>query len=265
MAERPWKLGAVSYLNARPLIEELVAREDVELHYEVPARLLGLLLSAKVDAALIPVIEYLRHRQELQMISDACIGGDGVTMTVRVYSTVRPEAVEVLWVDGESRTSVVLAQVLWWGRYRRRPTLKPYQPGAALRDGEAVLLIGDKVVSARGADFAYDLDLGRMWKEWTHLPFVFAAWAARRGTSLGGLPELLSGARDAGLARLEEIARERAAEHGWEESPAGQYLKRHIKFTMGPKYVEGMNLFFDLAAKMGLAERAAADPRELVS
>ena len=263
MAARRWKLGVVSYLNARPLIEELVGRDDVELHHAVPARLLGLLLSARVDAAMVPVIDYLRHRRDLEIISDACIGADGPTMTVRVYSTVRPELVEVLRADGESRTSVVLAQVLWWGCHRRRPVVRPYEPGRVLGEGEAVLLIGDKVVSGPGGDFAYDLDLGGWWKEWTDLPFVFAAWVARRGTGLGELPGVLSRARDGGVARCGQIARRRAAEHGWSEAQAAEYLTRYIKFTMAPKYLEGLNLFFDLATEMGLAAQAPAAGREL--
>jgi chorismate dehydratase len=264
MADLAWELGVVSYLNARPLIEDLMGRQNVKLHHAVPASLPAMLLGGRVDAAMVPVIDYLRHSGELELIPDACIASDGETMTVRVYSTVRPEDVEVLWVDGESHTSVVLARVLWSGHYHCAPRVLPYQPGRLVAPGEAVLLIGDKVVGGGGQGFAHDLDLGRLWKEWTGLPFVFATWAGRAGQPLGDLARLLSRARDAGVARIEQIARERGPEHGWTESQAYTYLSRHIKYTAGPRHLEGMNLFFEMASNMGLVEEAAVGGREPV-
>ena len=212
-----WKLGVVSYLNARVLVDGLSGRRDVETVPAVPADLSGLLFEGRVDAALIPVIDYLRHREELEIVSDACIGADGPTMTVRVYSPVPPESVEVLRADRESHTSVALAQVLWCGCYQRRLVVEAFRQGQPVRDGEAVLLIGDKVVTSPWREVAYDIDLGGLWKQWRGLPFVFAVWAARRQTPLEGLPELLSQTRDAGVAQAERIARERAAFHGWDE------------------------------------------------
>ncbi|UCG34208.1 MAG: menaquinone biosynthesis protein [Phycisphaerales bacterium] len=251
-----WKLGVVSYLNARVLVEGLSGRQDVELHTAVPAELPGLLLEGRVDAAIIPVIDYLRHREELVIVSDACIGADGPTMTVRVYSPVPPESVKVLRADRESHTSVVLAQVLWSGCHQRKVAVKTLQRGQQVGDGEAVLLIGDKVVTSPWREVAYDIDLGKLWKQWTGLPFVFAVWAARRCTQSEGLPELLSKARDRGVAEAERIARAHAAAHGWDEERAVGYLTGNIKYTLGPQYVAGMHLFFELATEMGLASKA---------
>jgi chorismate dehydratase len=259
-----WNLGVVRYLNACPLIESLLDRADVNLTFAVPADLPAMLHDGSMDAAMIPVIDYLRCREKLELISDACIGADGETMTVRVFSECAPESVEVLRVDGDSHTSVALAQVVWAGRFRRRPRVCRLEAGQKAGAGEAVLLIGDKVVQQPGPVAAYDLDLGQLWKEWTGLPFVFATWVARKGTALGELPGLLRGARDDGVSRLEAIAGARAAEHGWPIDTAVEYLTERIKYTIGPKYMEGMTLFFELALKLGVVERPGSKIGELV-
>jgi chorismate dehydratase len=230
----------------------------VKLVTGVPADLPGRLLAGHVDAALIPVVDYLRYRDVLERVSDACIGADGATMTVRVYSRVAPEAVRVLHADTESHTSVVLAQVLWAGCYHRSPLVRPLrkdvQPGAV----EAVLLIGDKVVTTRWNRAGYDIDLGRLWKKWTGLPFVFAVWAAKRGRGGSALSALLESARNLGVARAEQIAREHAATHGWDSDRAVTYLTKHMKYTLEPEFLKGMETFLELASGMGLAAEVTA-------
>lgn len=205
------RLGVVSFLNARPLIEGLDARPDVQLVPDVPARLAERLQAGQVDAALVPVIDILRSRGSLRVVSDACIGCEGETMTVRVFSQVPPDRIRTLAVDADSHTSVALARVLWRELYGVELELRPlgargahpnpareggadpnptrehaaYYPttdvvASGVHAGEcepALLLIGDKVVDPRRGSFAYEVDLGGAWRQHTGLPFVFAAWA----------------------------------------------------------------------------------------
>ena len=51
-------VGCVSYLNSKPLIDPLVDRPDVEVHFAVPARLVDLMAARQVDAALMPIVDY---------------------------------------------------------------------------------------------------------------------------------------------------------------------------------------------------------------
>src|SRR5213078_237853 len=55
------RLGAVSYLNTRPLVEGLAGRPDVALRFDVPARCADLVAAGQVDLGLVPIIEYARH------------------------------------------------------------------------------------------------------------------------------------------------------------------------------------------------------------
>jgi len=172
------RLGAVSFLNARPLIEGLEGREDVELFYDVPARLPALLDAGRVDAALTPLIDVIRSAGRYRVVSDACIGCDGETMTVRIFSQVSPDRIRTLHVDGDSHTSVALARVLWRELHGRELELRPLDRSQDVGQLESVLLIGDKVVQRRRG-FAYEVDLGGAWRQHTGLPFVFAVWATR--------------------------------------------------------------------------------------
>ena len=55
------RLGAVSYLNARPLVYDLDACHRFALRFDVPSRCADLLHGGAIDVGLIPSIEYMRR------------------------------------------------------------------------------------------------------------------------------------------------------------------------------------------------------------
>jgi len=253
MAGSVFRLGVVSFLNSRPLIEG-VDRDSagVEIVFDVPSALPALLDRGAVDAALVPVIDFVRPGRSWSILSDACIGCDGETLTVRVFARVPPEEIHTLYVDGDSHTSVVLASLIWRELYGRQLRIMPYQPSVAREQCDAVLLIGDKVINARPIELDIQIDLGGAWKSLTGLPFVFAVWAAKRERELGDLARMLVGARDLGLASLDYIAENLAPGMGWPVELARRYLTRRLVFKLGPRQREGLRLFLELANKNGL-------------
>jgi chorismate dehydratase len=268
-----YRLGVVSFLNSRPLIAGLAADHRVELLYDVPARLPDWLDEGHVDAALIPIIDVLHSGGRYHVLSDACIGCDGETMTVRVFSQIPPDRIRALWVDSDSHTSVALATVLWRRVYGCNLELRRLDARREnLGEVGAVLLIGDKVVAAAEGGFSYEMDLGAAWRLHTGLPFVFAVWACRNdrdqdSTSAGvcekprasartatlfdtdELARLLSTARDRGVAEAARIARLHGPELGWPVELAERYLTRCLKFKLDARSVEGANLFTRLCAE----------------
>ena len=253
MANFAYRLGVVSFLNSRPLIEGLDrVGAGVELVFDVPAALPGLLDRDAVDAALVPVIDFVRPRRSWSVISDACIGCDGETLTVKVFSRVPPEQIRRLHVDGDSHTSVVLAALVWREMYGTRLRMTPYHRGVSEDQCEAILLIGDKVVNQRLIHLDIEIDLGGAWKSLSGLPFVFAVWAAKRDRDLDGLATTLGRARDLGLASLDRIAENVAPGMGWPVELARRYLTRRLAFTLGPQLREGLRRFLELAGKHGL-------------
>lgn len=249
-------LGVISFLNTRPLIGSLEGRPGIRLTYAVPSGLPAMLADGSVDAALVPVIEVARAGTAWHVISDACIAADGETLTVRVFSRVPPEKIRTLHTDTDSRTSVALAQLLWSRFYRHTVTFRPLERPGDRDSCEAILLIGDKVVTAAPQDFAHQCDLGSAWKQWTGLPFVFAVWAARPSAD-PALGELLSAARDHGVANAAEIAREHGPARGWPVELAEAYLTRYMKYTLTDEARRGMSLFLEMAAEAGLATPAS--------
>jgi chorismate dehydratase len=247
------RLGVVSFLNSRPLIEGLANRTDIELTFAVPSALAAMLEAGRVDAALLPVIDLLQNSARWQMISDACIGCDGPTLTVRVFSHRPPEQITELYVDGDSHTSVALARVIWSRAYDIPVRILPLPAGDITRH-RAVLLIGDKVVEQSRTAFRYQLDLGEAWKQHTGLPFVFACWVQRKGHELGDLDQQLCRARDRGVAHAHQIAEVAGPPLGWPIDLAVQYLTDYLRFTISPTHQEGLQRFFEACREMGLAE-----------
>ena len=92
-------IGAVSYLNARPLIDGLERVDGVQVRTEVPSRLLSLLEDGASCAALCPIIDYQRSSRQLRILPVGAIGSDGPTMTVRVFSRIPLRDVDLIHVD----------------------------------------------------------------------------------------------------------------------------------------------------------------------
>jgi len=249
-----WRLGVVSYLNAKPLIEGLETDGRFELILDVPSRLATLLDEGSVDAALVPVIDLLCDGRRWRIISDACIGCDGETLTVRVFSRVPAAEIRTLHVDGHSHTSVALARILWHELYGQSLNIVPLEDVSEGYDRDAVLLIGDKVVTHAPTHLEIETDLGSAWKTLTSLPFVFAAWAAPRDSDLdlSELTDRLAQARNAGVAAAEMIAADYGPGLGWPVNLARRYLTQRLKFHLGPRERQGMARFLELAKRHGI-------------
>ena len=260
MGASPYKLGCVSFLNAKPLVEGLDQSEEIELRYDVPSRLLEDLLNGQVDAALCPVIDYQTADKPLRIIPSGGIGCDGPTMTVRLYSRVPPEQVRRVHTDTDSHTSIALLQVLMHDGHGIDVEVCDLEPGDR---PTSMLLIGDKVVTAAPdeSDYRHHIDLGEAWKQLTGLPFVFAIWMARRETELGPLPEWLSQARRRGTERIDAIVGRYAEPLGWPVDRATEYLGTLLKYETGPPQLAAMEAFWSRAAALGLCR--APRPLEL--
>lgn len=257
---RPWHVGSVSFLNAKPLICGLEHDARIRLHLDVPSRLLAGLRDGRFDVALVPIIDYQRM-PGLRVIPAGGIGCNGPTLTVRIFARGPIDRIETLLCDTDSHTSVALARVILAERFGRRPTLVDLNGDVARDPSLPRLLIGDKVITDEPPDFPYQIDLGQAWKELTGLPFVFAAWMARADADLGDLPAALDAARRRGLAAVEQIVERYAPEHGWPTAVARRYLTEYLKFEVGVRQLEAVRLFHRLAAKHGVLEHEPWDLR----
>jgi chorismate dehydratase len=256
---RTVRVGAVAYLNSKPLIEGLAdLLPEAELSLDFPSRLAEDLEAGQLDVALVPSIEVLRH-PEYEIVSDACVATRGPVMSVKLYSRVPMGEIQSLSLDAGSRTSAALAQIMLDERFGVRPRLEPlpFERSLGSARTDAVLLIGDRAMHSPAEPFASTWDLGEEWLRWTGLPFVFAVWAAKGGTELGHVEEALRRARDLGIERAQEIARRESPILEISEATAYHYLTKNLHFRLGPAERSGLRLFSALSARLGLAPGGA--------
>jgi chorismate dehydratase len=255
--ERNTRIGAVAYLNTKPLVFGLTRRAPAaDIVFDFPSRLADRLATGDLDIALIPSIEFFQD-PTYSIVSDACIGCRGPVLSVKLLFRTPPHKVRPLALDEGSRTSAALTRILLRERFGIEPARQPFPLGMKLDEttADAVLMIGDRAIHAPREGFVACWDLGEEWRRWSDLPFVFAMWVARAGVDAASLEEALNGARDDGVNHLPQIAAEEAGNVGLPEADVLSYLRDNLYFHLGPREQRGLELFYQHAAQLGLAPR----------
>lgn len=253
----PIRIGAVNYLNTKPLICDLEQlAQDAELILDVPSKLADLLSAGQLDVGLIPVIEYFRAGT-YSVIPDIAIASRGPVLSVTLFSRQPWEKIRRVALDEGSRTSAALCQILLQKRFHVKPEVIPLPLTARAEDmdADAVLLIGDRAMQACLPGFQQAFDLGREWHDWTGLPFVYAVWAVRAGADLGPVAAALQEAKRRGLDRIGPIAHDEAPQLGLDAGFCRRYLQSIIHFDLGPKEQAGLMQYYSLACELGLARK----------
>jgi chorismate dehydratase len=257
------KIGAVTYLNTKPLIERLPERLDASdtLILDLPSRLADGLASNRFDIGLIPVAEYFRQVQdvgsELTIVSDAMIGCVGPVRSVRLFFRKPAEQVRVIAADEGSRTSAVLSQILIEEVAGRVPTTVPFLITDKPEDVEAdaVLIIGDRAMHPdRLTSFAFDWDLGQRWFETTGLPFVFALWVAKglSQTEQSIWSSRFQAARQDGLNDLVSISNKYHQSYELTPDDCLDYLSRNLRFQLDQEAMKGLLQYYRRASGLRL-------------
>lgn len=247
-------MGAVTYLNSKPLIFELdQLAPEIALSLDLPSRLADQMAAGRLDVGLIPVVEYLRA-PDYSLIPGIAIATRGPVLSVTLFSRKPWAEITSLALDEGSRTSAALVQVLLTYRYSVRPRLEKLPIDAVADDvtTDAVLLIGDRAMHACLPSFPFAYDLGEEWTAWTELPFVFAVWAVRPGIELGATEAAFHEAKRRGLENAGTIAAQESERLGLGAGFCRRYLTNVIRYDLGPRELDGMNRFAELAAELNL-------------
>ena len=262
MSETDLRIGAVSYLNSKPLVEglsEFLPGTDIQLDF--PSRLADSLVSGRLDVALIPSIEYFRG-ENYEIISDACVSAHGPVLSVKLYTRVPWGDIKSLSLDEGSRTSATLARIMLAERHGVFPRLEPLPLNHRTDDttADAILLIGDRAIQPPAEKFLATWDLGEEWYSWTGLPFVFAMWVASdtsriSSTAIEKVEVALCQARDNGVSKLYQIAEREAPLLGLSLPVTTRYLTHNLQFHLGSAERCGLKTFYNLASSLGLAPK----------
>jgi chorismate dehydratase len=273
----PIRLGAVGYLNARPLVYGLDREPRFELRYDIPSECARLLHAHSIDVGLIPSIEYLRGPQPYAFVPGPAVTSRGAVASVAIYTRLEPRDIRTVAMDTSSRTSVALSTVLLRRAFGVTPVAIPMAPDldAMLAHADAALIIGDVALfldhetvrlppsplggfggqgkpDATGASAVRKIDLGELWTRETGLPFVYAVWAGWPGAIDGGDVRLLQQARDRGVAASDEVARAYYPDDPERQAVARRYLRDNIRYGLGEEELEGLRTFYRYAAEAGL-------------
>jgi len=267
------RVGHIQFLNCLPLYDGLIqsgALLDVDLHRDDPDALNEALVQGDLDIGPISLIPTLQHARELLVLPDMAVGSDGPVLSVVLVGKRPPTELDGgrVALGSTSRTSVVLARLLFEQRYGVRPSYEVMPPdlNAMLQVADAAVLIGDVALRAtyEAPRFGLHLtDLGQAWRDWTGLPMVFAVWAARRqyaedhpGMVKDVHRAFVSSLHDA-LAHVDDVAARAARWEIFDQRTLAGYF-RALDFSLGQRQRDGIAEFARRAATIGAAPEGAA-------
>jgi chorismate dehydratase len=252
------RLGAVTYLNARPLVYGLEHKaEQFSIRYDIPSECARLLHAHEIDVGLIPSIEYLRGRHPYALVPGPAVTSRGAVASVAIYTRRDPRDIRSIAMDTSSRTSVALARVLLRRQFGITPDAVPMAPDleAMLDRADAALIIGDLALfldpDAAGAT---KIDLGQEWATLTGLPFVYACWTGWPGALEARDVTMLVRARDEGVAQSDAVAAAYYPDDTARQATARHYLRDNIRYVLGDDELEGLKTFYRYASELGLAD-----------
>ena len=250
------RLGAVGYLNARPLVYGLESHPRFDVRYDIPSECARLLHAREIDVGLIPSIEYLRGPRPYGLVPGPAVTSRGPVASVAIYTRREPRDIRTIAMDTSSRTSVALAIVVLRRRFGLAPEPVPMAPDldAMLGRADAALIIGDTALFLdHEAAGARKIDLGDAWTSMTGLPFVYAFWAGWPDVVTPEDVEALQRARDAGVEHSDDVAEAYYPDDTARQAVARRYLRDNIRYALGHEEVEGLRTFYAYAAELGLA------------
>jgi chorismate dehydratase len=256
------RLGAVEYLNARPLVYGLDGDDRFDIRFDIPSECARLLHDGAIDVGLIPSIEYLRGPRPYALVPGPAITSAGPVASVAVYTRREPRDIRSIAMDSSSRTSVALATILLRREFGVTPLAVSMPPDldAMLARADAALIIGDTALfldpqsTVLGSPSTIaKIDLGALWTQSTGLPFVYAFWAGWPHAITPADADALQRARDEGVAHAADVARAYYPDDPGRQAVARRYLRDNIRYRLGHEELEGLRTFYGYGAEIGLA------------
>lgn len=245
----PLRISVVDFLNARPLTWGLLHAPPpgVEVSRDVPSVCAAKLASGEADVGLIPSIEYQRI-PGLRVIPRLGIAASSEVRSVLLVSDVSRERIRSVALDPASRTSAALTRILLKRVYGLAPDYRD-------RETDARLIIGDPALKTRLNGHVV-LDLAAEWRAFSGHPFVFAFWAVRAERATAELDSLLRASHRAATEHFDALVREEAAATGLAAPVVEDYLRHALHYDLEAGDLEGLRLFYRLAAEDGLIAEA---------
>ncbi|MEY4553006.1 MAG: hypothetical protein RL099_1334 [Bacteroidota bacterium] len=240
------RVGAVSYLNTKPLLyglQQHAVYESIELMEDYPANLARALQENAIDIGLVPVA-VIPGLAAPYIISDFCIGATGPVASVCIFSQVPMESIKAVYLDYQSKTSVNLARILL-KEYWKQDVLLLEAPSnfMDLIDGAtAAVIIGDRALEKYNS-YAYRYDLAEAWINYTGKPFVFATWVSNKPLDNVFIKDF-NEANALGIENIDTVVEQLS--HNDNSYNLHTYFTKNISYTLDAAKKEGMAQFLSL-------------------
>ncbi|MBN2705012.1 MAG: menaquinone biosynthesis protein [Deltaproteobacteria bacterium] len=268
-------LGRIDYLNCRPLYEILEqdrALENITLIHGHPADLNRALQDGSLDLSPSSSILLAAAPQtDFFILPDLAITSRDEVRSVLLVSRRPPQQLEggEIALTGHSLTSVFLLKIILFHFYRLNPKTITFgtHEFSAGSPHESFLVIGDRALSLyHHPPAGYQIyDLGRLWRRFTDLPFVYALWIGRSAALeqkraaiarlhcklleiMDRLPERLNALAETTLKRKNlgnELSKKQLLD----------YWQKAICYRLDEKALAGLDCFFSHARELGLIEK----------
>ncbi|MGL4854994.1 MAG: MqnA/MqnD/SBP family protein, partial [Lentisphaeria bacterium] len=158
------KVGLISYVNSLPMRHNFP--KEWELVSGTPAELSDKFFAGELDAAMISLVEYLKHGEDKVLVPGISISCQGACGSVFLKASKPLCELKKILISPESRSSNFYASILF-------PQCKEWSDSGEA-DGQVV--IGDRALSL---DAIECYDLSKLWFDRTKLPTVFAVMLAK--------------------------------------------------------------------------------------
>ena len=271
------RIAAINFLNPAPLMwdfEHPPLNAPLAQRYRIdrmsPSECADRLASGHADPrhadiGLVPIAA-LAANPTLRILPGCTIASKGsVRSLLLVHRTSQPlTALRSVAADTASRTTLAYARILFhrWGN----PTV-PFLPASADLDSmldaaDAAILIGDPALLAleeqanrfeRTGERLIYLDLAHQWHTLTGLPFVSAVWGIACSSLLvESISTDFIQSRIHGLQNIDTLVAEWSSKLPIPEQTIRTYLATNIHYVLDEECIEGMKVFFRMAAELGI-------------
>jgi predicted solute-binding protein len=261
----PIRLGVPRHISARPLIYGLMrgANPRFQIRYDEPSCLADDLARRRLDAALIPSIEYLRGSGHLYLEGPAQVATAKPGNLLFVARKPIP-AIERVAVCEYSRTPVALLRIVLGEQFGATPDLLVEKNPRDWRERyDAMLVSSDAALQFRLAvpekgDTIHNV--AQMWYGLTDVPLVTALWVYSNPSLAAELTKTLVASRNLGMQNLSRLADGIAHTSQYDAEFLYEYLSGCWSYDMREPELLGLRALEEHALKYDLLRQARMEP-----
>ena len=282
------RIAAIGFLNPAPLMwdfEHEPRQSELALRYRIdrmtPSACADRLAAGTADIGLVPIAA-LATNPGLRILPGCVIASKGRVRSLLLVRRASRSLQEIRTVaaDTASRATLAYTRILFqaWGNVGAVFLPAAAHLDAMLEQADAAILIGDPALLAledradrlkRTREELVYHDLAEEWHTLTGLPFVSAVWCAAPSAPALDLPKS-SGApaldvetwdkiaqdfiqsRDHGLQNIDALVAEWSGRIAIPAATIRAYLTTNIHYILDEECMEGMRVFFRMAAEAGV-------------